>query len=110
MDPDHPGDFLAIALRLVHGNRELLDSRADSSQQRVSRLSQRNASSRAVEQTYTQPLLQTSNRLAECRGGNSERFCSTAEAARVSDEHECAQLPKVCTGKKVVHSALPSHS
>lgn len=109
MDPDHSSDFLAILLRLIHGGRKLLDRRADPLQERLSSLWHRDTPGSAVEQTNTKPLLASSNRLTECRRRNSERFCSTAKATRISDEHEGPELTKVRAGKQVI-IASRSHS
>jgi hypothetical protein len=83
------------ALEVVQPARDMLDCRPKTVEQAQTRIGERDAPRRVVQQSHRKTLLQLPHRVAERRGRDAETRCSRPEAEIVGDGNERGQIGKV---------------
>src|SRR5438309_11032705 len=81
-----------LALEVVQRPRDLLDCRPSSTEEAQTRIGERDAAGRAVQQSDPETLLELTHRVAERRGRDADMRCRRPEAEIVGDGNECGQI------------------
>jgi hypothetical protein len=84
-----------LAFEVVQRPRDLLDRRPSPVEQAQTRIGERDAPRRAVQQSHRKTLLELPHRVAERRGGDADMRRRCPEAEIVGDGDERGQIGKI---------------
>jgi len=84
-----------LALQVVQRPRDLLDRRPSAAEQAQTRIGERDAAGRAVQQSHAETLLELPHRVAERRGRDADMRRRRPEAEIVGDGNERGQIGKI---------------
>src|SRR5689334_21635375 len=92
MEAQAPEGMTLLALEVVQRQRNLLDRWPSSAEQAQTRIGERDAAGRAVQQSHAETLLELPHREAARRGRDADMRCRRPEAEIVGDGNARGQI------------------